>query len=83
MLLADVESCVRTLKKDGGYIIDHAINLSKKLKESLSRVPGVTIANFENFKADPTKTILKIRGLSGHELCDILDVKRINVEKST
>ena len=35
LMLADVESCVRTMKKDGDLIIDHAINLSKKLKESL------------------------------------------------
>ncbi len=34
LLLADVESCVRTLDKDGG-IIDRAINLNKKLCDSI------------------------------------------------
>jgi selenocysteine lyase/cysteine desulfurase len=32
---------------------------------------------------DPTKTVFKIRGLTGHEVADILDVKRINLEKDT
>jgi arginine/lysine/ornithine decarboxylase len=82
LLLADVESCVRTLKDDEG-IIDRAIRLNNKLRESVSKFPAVTVGKFENFKADPCKTIIKIRGLSGHELSDILDVMRINVEKST
>lgn len=44
----------------------------------------MTIGTFEgSFKSDPTKTIIKIRGLSGHELSDILDTMRINIEKST
>ena len=47
-------------------------------------MPAVTIGNFEgSFKSDPTKTIIKIRGLTGHELSDILDTMRINIEKST
>ena len=78
--MADVESCVRTLKEDED-IIDHAIRLNNKLKESVSKFPDVTVGEFENFKADPCKTI--IRGFSGHELSDILDVMRINAEKST
>ena len=82
LLLADVESCVRTLKNDEG-IIDRAIGLSNKLKESVKKLPGVTVGDFNTFKTDPCKTILKIRGLTGHELSDILDVMRINVEKST
>lgn len=64
-------------------IIDKAISLNKKLKESLSKLPQVVIGEFENFKSDPTKTILKIKGLSGHDLSEILDKMRINVEKST
>jgi arginine/lysine/ornithine decarboxylase len=83
LLLADVESCVRTLKKDGGMIIDRAINLNKKLREALSELPSVIVAQFEGFKADPLKSVIKIRGLTGHELSEILDVMRINVEKST
>lgn len=83
LLLADVESCVRTLKSDGGLIIDRAILLNKKLRDALRQLPAVTVAEFEGFKADPTKTVIKIRGLTGHELSDILDVMRINVEKST
>jgi arginine decarboxylase len=44
----------------------------------------VTIGSFEgSFKSDPTKTIIKIRGITGHELSDILDTMRINIEKST
>lgn len=82
LLLADVESCVRTLKEDEG-IIDRAIRLNTKLKQSVSKFPAVTVGEFENFKADPCKTIIKIRGLTGHQLSDILDVMRINVEKST
>jgi arginine decarboxylase len=42
LLLADVESCVRTLDKDGG-IIDRAINLNKKLRDSISKLPSVII----------------------------------------
>jgi len=83
LLLADVESCVRTLFKDGGVIIDRAISLNKKLKDSVSKLPSVIIGNFEGFKSDPCKTVLKIKGLTGHELCDILDTMRINIEKST
>lgn len=83
LLLADVESCVRTLKKDGGMIIDRAIQLNKKLKDEVASLPGVVVGDFEGFKADPMKTVLKIRGLSGHELADILDAMRINIEKST
>jgi arginine decarboxylase len=83
LLLADVESCVRTLKEDNGIIIDRAMNLSQKLKDSLRGLPAVTIGEFEGFKADPLKTVLKIKGLSGHEVADILDIMRINVEKST
>ena len=83
LLLADVESCVRTLKKDGGMIIDRAIELNKKLRDSVSGLPAVTVAEFEGYKADPCKTVIKIRGLTGHEISDILDTMRINVEKST
>ena len=82
LLLADVESCVRTLKDDEG-IIDRAIRLNNKLKDSIKNLPAVTIGKFENFKADPCKTIIKIRGLTGHQLSDILDLMRINIEKST
>lgn len=83
LLLADVESCVRVLKNDGGMIIDRAIGLAKKLKDAMSHLPNVTVGTFESFKSDPTKTVLKIRGLTGHELSDILDSMRINIEKST
>jgi hypothetical protein len=41
------------------------------------------VGEFKYFEADPCKTIIKIRELSGHELSDILDVMRINAEKST
>ena len=74
---------MRTLKEDDGIIIDRAMNLSQKLKDSLRGLPAVTIGEFEGFKADPLKTVLKIKGLSGHEVADILDIMRINVEKST
>jgi arginine/lysine/ornithine decarboxylase len=80
--VADVESCVRTLKEDEG-IIDRVIRLNNMLKESVSKFPAITMGEFENFEADPCKTIIKIPGLSGHELSDILDVMRINIEKST
>jgi arginine/lysine/ornithine decarboxylase len=84
LLLADVESCVRTLAKDGKSIIDRAISLNNKLKSVISKLPAVTVGSFDgNFKSDPTKTIIKIRGLTGHELSDILDTMRINIEKST
>jgi len=83
LLLADVESCVRTLKKDGGVIIDRAINLNKKLRDSISILPAVTVGQFEGFKQDPTKCVIKIRGMTGHELSDVLDAMRINIEKST
>lgn len=83
LLLADVESCVRTLKKDGGVIIDRAINLNKKLRDAVSKLPQVIVGEFEGFKSDPTKTVIKIKGLTGHDLCDILDSMRINIEKST
>jgi len=44
----------------------------------------VTVGSFEgSFKSDPTKTIIKIRGITGHELSDLLDTMRINIEKST
>lgn len=82
LLLADVESCVRTLQKDCG-IIDKAINLNKKLREAIEKIPSVIIGEFEGFKADPVKTVIKIKGLSGHDLSDILDSLRINIEKST
>lgn len=39
LLLADVESCVRVLRKEGNVIIDRAINLSKKLRDSISKLP--------------------------------------------
>jgi arginine decarboxylase len=84
LLLADVESCVRTLSGDGSLIIDRAIHLSKKLRDSISKLPAVTIGTFHgSFKSDPTKSIIKIRGLTGHEFSDILDTMRINIEKST
>jgi arginine/lysine/ornithine decarboxylase len=31
----------------------------------------------------PLKTVIRIKGLSGHDLSDILDSMRINIEKST
>ena len=44
----------------------------------------MTVGSFEgSFKSDPTKTIIKIRGITGHELSDLLDTMRINIEKST
>lgn len=53
------------------------------MRDAVSKLPTVTIGEFANFKSDPTKTIIKIRGMSGHDLSDILDAMRINVEKST
>jgi arginine decarboxylase len=83
LLLADVESCVRTLRDDEG-IIDRAIRLNNKLKGAISHIPSVTLGSFEStYTVDPCKTIIKLRGLTGHELSDILDEMRINVEKST
>ena len=81
LLLADVESCVRTLKKDGGMIIDRAIDLNKKLRDSVSGLPAVTVVEFKGYKTDPFKTVIMIRGLTGHEVSDILDTMRINVER--
>jgi len=49
LLLADVESCVRTLRKDGGVIIDRAISLNNKLKDAVSKLPGVTVGQFDGF----------------------------------
>jgi arginine/lysine/ornithine decarboxylase len=72
------------LAKDGKSIIDRAISLNNKLKSVISKLPAVTVGSFDgHFKSDPTKTIIKIRGLTGHELSDILDTMRINIEKST
>jgi arginine decarboxylase len=39
MLLADVESTVRLMKKDGNIIIDRAISLNTKFKDALARLP--------------------------------------------
>ena len=64
-------------------IIDRAITLNKKLKDSISKLPSVIIGEFAGFKSDPTKTVIKIKGMTGHELTEILDIMRINVEKST
>jgi arginine/lysine/ornithine decarboxylase len=83
LLLADVESCVRTLKKDGATIIDRAIGFNKKLKEAMEKLSSVVIGEFPGYKADPLKAVIKIKGLTGHELADILDTMRINIEKST
>lgn len=84
LLLADVESCVRVFKKEGEELLEHAINLNKKFRNSLARLPQVEISNFEDtFAADPTKTIFKIKGLTGFEVSDYLDKVRINIEKAT
>jgi ribosomal protein S3AE len=64
--------------------LDHAITLNKKFRDALSRLPQVEIADFkESFASDPTKTIFKIKGLSGFEVADHLDKLRINIEKAT
>jgi arginine decarboxylase len=83
LLLADVESCVRTLKSEGGPIIDRAISLNKKLRDAVSKLPTVILGEFDGYRSDPTKAIIKIKGITGHELSDILDTMRINIEKST
>jgi hypothetical protein len=44
----------------------------------------VELGNFDDsFASDPTKTVFKIRGLSGFEVSDYLDALRINLEKAT
>jgi len=83
LLLADVESCVRVLRQDGEVIISNAIMLNKKLRDSISILPQVVIGEFKDYQSDPLKTIFKIKGLTGHELYDILDRMRINLEKAT
>jgi arginine/lysine/ornithine decarboxylase len=84
LLLADVESCVRVMRKDGDMIVDKAIAMNKRFRDSLLKLPQVVVADFsEQFTADPLKTIFKIKGLGGHELADILDSARVNIEKST
>jgi arginine/lysine/ornithine decarboxylase len=84
MLLADVESCVRVFKHEGEQLLDHSIALSKKLKTALSKLPQVVIGNFdEQYESDPTKTIFKIKGLSGDDVGELLDHMRINLEKTT
>lgn len=84
LLLADVEGCVRTFRKEGQQLLDHAISLNKKFRDAISRLPQVEIGDFEStFASDPTKTIFKIRGLTGFEISDHLDKVRINLEKAT
>lgn len=47
LLLADVESSVRALNKDGNMIIGKAIELNQKLQSSLARLPQVVLGKFE------------------------------------
>jgi selenocysteine lyase/cysteine desulfurase len=75
---------VRVFKKDGEHMLDHAISLNKKFRDSLTRLPQVILGNFkEHFASDPTKTIFKIKGLTGNHVAELLDKERINIEKST
>lgn len=61
MLLADVESCVRVFKDSGELLLENAIALNTKLRDSLKMVPEVVIGDFSSdFEVDPTKTIFKI-----------------------
>jgi arginine decarboxylase len=84
LLLADVEGCVRTFRKEGQQLLDHAISLNKKFRDAIARLPQVELADFSaSFAADPTKTVFKIRGLTGFEIADHLDKVRINLEKAT
>lgn len=84
LLLADVESCVRVFKHEGEQLLDHAINLNKKLKAALQQLPQIILGNFDElYESDPTKTIFKMKGLSGHQVGDLLDAQRINIEKTT
>ncbi|CDW73898.1 arginine decarboxylase [Stylonychia lemnae] len=84
LLLADVESCVRIFKQEGEQLLEGAINLNKKFKAALQRMPQVIIGNFDDqYESDPTKTVFKIKGLSGHDVGDLLDLMRINIEKTT
>lgn len=49
VLLADVESTVRTLRKDGAEIIARAVSRGEKLREACSRIPQCVIGLFDNF----------------------------------
>lgn len=58
--------------------------MNKKLKAALSQLPQIILGSFDElYESDPTKTIFKMKGLSGHDVGDLLDAKRINIEKTT
>jgi len=45
-LLAELESCVRFLKHDEN-IINQAISMNKRLREHISKLPGVTVSEID------------------------------------
>ena len=58
-----------------------AIRLNKKLRKGIRKFEFVHV--YHDSSQDPTKSILRIDGISGSELYKYLDKHRINPEKYT
>ena len=62
-------------------MILRVIRLNKRLRKAIQKFEYVQV--YQNSQQDPTKTIIRIEGVSGSELYKYLDNHRINPEKYT
>ena len=69
-LLADVESRVAQMVNEGENLVNGAIELNNYMREELQKIEHVEVQALPN--QDKTKTVIKVKGLSGKKLNQLL-----------
>ncbi len=74
LMLASLDSARANLISEKGYkMIDDAIKNANYFRQEVEKIQNVSVLKkTENFKIDPTKIFIKIQGLGGKKLQDIL-----------
>lgn len=65
LLVADVEGCVMAFRDNGEELVGNAIKKANQIKATVKALNNIKLANIIEYKADPTKLIISIDGLSG------------------
>ncbi len=69
ILMASMEQAVDVLERDGSAWVDHGTKVALELAQRLSKVPGISVAGFDEplpsgLYHDPSKLLVNIDGLS-------------------
>ncbi len=80
-ILASIEGCVEYLNSEKGQnkLRDYLLDIENFRKEILKHRNILILSDTDDFNLDQTKLFIKVKGLSGYELSDLL-ISKYNIE---